>query len=99
MGAGCGALPGGCFIVSYSNRMFYNKAIAAWRDGTGYSRAQLVKEYFGAVEGYTQPEVITSMEVKPDESIVGKIKSFFKRAQGDPFYAVVAYRNFKPVHE
>ena len=23
----------------------------------------------------------------------------FERAQGDPFYAVVSYRNYKPVHE
>lgn len=38
--------PGGVVIFSFSNRMFYNKAIAAWRDGTGYSRTQLVKQYF-----------------------------------------------------
>ncbi|KAG6394626.1 hypothetical protein SASPL_145215 [Salvia splendens] len=27
--------PGGVFIVSFSNRLFYEKAMAAWRDGTG----------------------------------------------------------------
>jgi predicted methyltransferase len=35
--------PGGVFIVSFSNRMFYEKAVSGWRDGTGYSRSQLVK--------------------------------------------------------
>ncbi|KAF9590636.1 hypothetical protein IFM89_035954 [Coptis chinensis] len=28
--------PGGVFIVSFSNRLFYEKAISAWREGTGY---------------------------------------------------------------
>jgi SAM-dependent methyltransferase len=91
--------PGGCFIVSFSNRMFYEKALAAWRDGTGYSRAQLVKEYFGAVEGFTKPEVITQVGGAPDVSLVGKLQNFLKRTQGDPFYAVVAHRNFKPINE
>lgn len=114
--------PGGLFIVSFSNRMFYEKALAAWRDGTGkfcsflslnvcpdkrrltlsknltgYSRSQLVKQYFGAVEGFTKPEVITEVGGAPDVSLMGKLQNFFKRTQGDPFYAVVAHRNFKPV--
>ena len=36
--------PGGCAIFTFSNRMFYNKAIAAWRDAGGYARCQLVKQ-------------------------------------------------------
>jgi SAM-dependent methyltransferase len=50
--------PGGVCIVTFSNRLFYDKAIAAWREGTGYSRCQLVRSYFQAVEGFTEPEVI-----------------------------------------
>jgi len=46
--------PGGVFIVSFSNRMFYEKAISAWRDGSGFSRAGLVKEYFQCVQGFTK---------------------------------------------
>ncbi|HEY9889358.1 MAG TPA: class I SAM-dependent methyltransferase, partial [Candidatus Obscuribacterales bacterium] len=38
--------PGGIAIVSFSNRMFYQKAIAAWRDGTEAQRIELVKRYF-----------------------------------------------------
>ncbi|KAK1319220.1 hypothetical protein QJS10_CPB04g01613 [Acorus calamus] len=53
--------PGGVFIVSFSNRMFYEKAVAAWRDGTTYSRVQLVVQYFQCVEGFTQPEVIREL--------------------------------------
>ena len=57
------------------------------------------KEYFGAVEGFTKPEVITDVTGAPDVSLLGKLQNFLKRTQGDPFYAVVAHRNFKPVRE
>ncbi|PPD92705.1 hypothetical protein GOBAR_DD10357 [Gossypium barbadense] len=53
--------PGGVFIVSFSNRLFYEKAINAWRDGTAYSRVQLVLQYFQCIEGFTQPEVIREL--------------------------------------
>ncbi|MED6213848.1 hypothetical protein PIB30_097367 [Stylosanthes scabra] len=53
--------PGGVFIVSFSNRMFYEKAISVWRDGSGYSRVQLVVQYFQCVEGFTEPEVIRKL--------------------------------------
>ncbi len=44
--------------MSSSNRMFYEKAVSAWRDGSDYSRTQLVVQYFQCVVGFTQPEVI-----------------------------------------
>jgi len=91
--------PGGVFIVSFSNRMFYEKAIAAWRDGSGFSRAQLVKQYFQCVSGFTQAEVITEVGVTPDDSLMGKLKKFMKRSSSDPFYAVIGYRNYKRVDE
>jgi SAM-dependent methyltransferase len=89
--------PGGIAIFTFSNRMFSTKAIATWRDGTGYSRAQLVKSYFGCVAGFTQPEVLTEVSTRPDDSVLGKLKRLFARSSSDPFYAVIAYRNFKPV--
>lgn len=98
--------PGGVFIVSFSNRLFYEKAISAWRDGTGYSRVQLVVQYFQCVEGFTQPEIIrkvpaTTIDGGQDEK--GPL-SWILRLLGllsgsDPFYAVIAYKNFKPVHD
>jgi ubiquinone/menaquinone biosynthesis C-methylase UbiE len=33
--------PGGVAIMTFSNRMFYEKAVAAWRDtDSGYARVQ-----------------------------------------------------------
>lgn len=93
--------PGGVFIVSFSNRLFYEKAIAAWRDGTGYSRVQLVVQYFQCVEGFTQPQVIRKLpNAKQGNSIFSQIAGVFGLLSGsDPFYAVIAYKNFKPIYE
>ncbi|XP_065878102.1 uncharacterized protein [Euphorbia lathyris] len=95
--------PGGVFIVSFSNRMFYDKAISAWRDGTAYSRVQLVVQYFQSVEGFTQPEIVR----KPPAARPRQNKSPFDWFMGligllsgsDPFYAVLAYKNFKTVYD
>lgn len=93
--------PGGVFVVSFSNRLFYEKAIAAWRDGTGYSRVQLVVQYFQCVEGFTEPQVVRKLpNTNNDGSILSRIAGIFGLISGsDPFYAVVAYRNFKPTYE
>ena len=53
--------PGGVVIMSFSNRMFYEKAVAAWRQNTDYGRQQLVKSYFQAVSGFSEPEVVTAV--------------------------------------
>lgn len=96
--------PGGVFIVSFSNRLFYEKAVAAWRDGTGYSRVQLVVQYFQSVEGFTQPEIIrkvpTDGGVEEDKSPLSWIIRLLGLVSGsDPFYAVVSHKNFKPVYD
>jgi SAM-dependent methyltransferase len=89
--------PGGVFIISFSNRMFYEKAISAWRDGTAYSRVQLVVQYFLSVDGFTQPEVVKK-PVKSENSPLDGIMRLFGLSQSDPFYAVISYRNFKPLN-
>ncbi|KAL1536522.1 hypothetical protein AAHA92_29160 [Salvia divinorum] len=93
--------PGGVFIVSFSNRLFYEKVIAAWRDGKGYSRVQLVVQYFQCVEGFTQPQVIRKLpNAKQGNSIFSRIGGIVGLLSGsDPFYAVVAYKNFKPTYQ
>ncbi|XP_024977953.1 uncharacterized protein LOC112515392 [Cynara cardunculus var. scolymus] len=94
--------PGGVFIVSFSNRLFYEKAIGAWREGTGFGRVQLVVQYFQCVEGFTEPEVVRKLAdgAKPDGSAFGWIKGLLGLVSGsDPFYAVIAYKNFKPIYE
>ncbi len=40
------------------------QAIQAWRDSTGFGRAQLVKSYFSAVAGFTEPEAVTQVDVQ-----------------------------------
>ena len=78
--------PGGIAIISFSNRMFFQKAIAAWRDGTEQSRVELVKGYFQAVPGFSPPEVIAR------QSAVPNFMQMFGVGGGDPFYAVIAQR-------
>lgn len=93
--------PGGVCVVSFSNRMFYEKAIASWREGTSVSRIQLVVQYFQCVDGFTKPEVIRSIPqahpASSNSSPISWLLNLFKSTQKDPFYAVVAYRNFKPI--
>ncbi|KAK4846271.1 hypothetical protein QYF36_015222 [Acer negundo] len=96
--------PGGVFIVSFSNRMFYEKAISAWRDGTAYSRVQLVVQYFQSVEGFTQPEIVRKLPgagaVEEQKSPLTWIMRLLGLLSGsDPFYAIIAYKNFKPLYE
>lgn len=96
--------PGGVFIVSFRNRMFYEKAIGAWREGTAYSRVQLVMQYFQCIEGFTKPEIVRKLPAtdgaQEDRSPFGWIMRLLGLFSGsDPFYAVIAYKNFKPIHE
>jgi SAM-dependent methyltransferase len=78
--------PGGIAIVSFSNRMFHQKAIQAWRDNSELGRVELVKRYFQSVPGFTQPEVIIR------QSPVPTMFQMFGIGGGDPFYAVIAHR-------
>ncbi|MCT7962358.1 class I SAM-dependent methyltransferase [Laspinema sp. D1] len=78
--------PGGIAIISFSNRMFYQKAIQAWREGNEGSRVALVKSYFKAVEGFSNPEAITRKSDLPS------ILQFMGMGGGDPFYAIMAER-------
>lgn len=78
--------PGGIAIVSFSNRMFYQKAIAAWRDATERQRIELVKQYFQSVPGFSPAEVIARPSAAP------VFLQALGIAGGDPFYAVIAER-------
>ena len=78
--------PGGIAIISFSNRMFYQKAIAAWRDGSEQSRVELVQRYFQSVPGFSSPEVVVRQSTAPG------FLQMFGLGSGDPFYAVIAQR-------
>jgi len=85
--------PGGLAIVSFSNRMFYQKAIAAWRDGSEGDRVALVQRYFGSTRGFDQPEVVAKT------SPVSALVQLLGLGMGDPFYAVLARRLAEPKDE
>jgi SAM-dependent methyltransferase len=78
--------PGGMAIFSFSNRMFYQKAIAVWRDGSENSRVELVKGYFQGVSGFSKPEIIANISPVP------AFLQMFGFSAGDPFYAAIAYK-------
>ncbi len=78
--------PGGVAIFSFSNRMFYQKAIQAWREGSEASRVELVKSYFQSVPGFSTPEVIARKSDTPS------FLQWLGASGGDPFYAVISYR-------
>jgi SAM-dependent methyltransferase len=79
--------PQGIAIFSFSNRMFYQKAIAVWRDATDAQRIYLVKSYFQSVTGFSKPETVV---------IKSEFPSFLQMlgfGSADPFYAVYAYKS------
>lgn len=78
--------PGGIAIFSFSNRMFYQKAIQAWRDASEQDRVELVKGYFTGIPGFGKPEVIS----RPGQASV--LMQMFGIGGTDPFYAVIAER-------
>ena len=78
--------PNGVVIISFSNRMFYQKAIAAWRDGTDTDRVNLVRKYFQSVDGFDEPEVIVHQSSLP------ALLQMMGVGGSDPFYAVIAQK-------
>lgn len=78
--------PGGIAIISFSNRMFFQKAIQAWRENSEADRVELVKRYFASVPGFTPPELLVR------QSQIPAMFQMLGLAGGDPFYAVMAER-------
>ncbi|ABA21599.1 conserved hypothetical protein [Trichormus variabilis ATCC 29413] len=78
--------PGGVAIISFSNRMFYQKAIQAWRDASEPGRLELVKRYFASVPGFSTPEIIARKSTAPN------FLQWLGAPGGDPFYAAIAHR-------
>ncbi len=75
--------PGGQVIVSFSNRMFAQKAIRAWREATGKGRLQLVERYIEATAAFESAQTVSEHPfVPPTQRFLG--------GTPDPFYAVCA---------
>jgi hypothetical protein len=64
--------------------MFYQKAIATWREGTDLSHLQLVKSYFQSIPGFSSPEIISKSNPLPG------FLQLLGIASPDPFYAVIS---------
>lgn len=85
------------------------QAVSSWRESSGYGRVQLVKQYFQCVSGFTLAETITELPSAENQrsswgsnlsgplKFLGNFGKLMQRSGSDPFYAVVAYRNFKPL--
>ncbi|KAI8113519.1 hypothetical protein M9435_003520 [Picochlorum sp. BPE23] len=93
--------PGGVCIISFTNRMFWEKAIQYWRQTNDYGRVQLVKQYFTSIDGFlppTQVQPATRTQNKlPLQMQIERIFEPLSRGLGtsrDPFYAVIAYKSY-----
>ncbi|MEL6777281.1 MAG: class I SAM-dependent methyltransferase [Cyanobacteria bacterium J06597_16] len=82
--------PGGIAIFSFSNRMFYQKAIAAWRDSSEAYRVDLVRNYFDAIPGFGNITTIANQSEAP--AVLKMLGQLTGRGSSDPFYAVTAER-------
>lgn len=79
--------PNGMAIFSFSNRMFYQKAIAVWRDATDRQRIHLVKSYFQSVKEFNTPQIVATQPELP------AILQMFGIGGKDPFYGIFARKN------
>ncbi|MEM6451356.1 MAG: methyltransferase domain-containing protein [Cyanobacteria bacterium P01_D01_bin.105] len=80
--------PGGIAIFSFSNRMFYQKAIAAWRDSSESARVNLVKGYFETVPGFGNIQTVEKTTETP--AFLQMMAQITGVGGSDPFYAVTA---------
>jgi len=78
--------PGGQLIVAFSNRMFFTKAPQIWADGSDRDHLAYVAEVLIA-QGWPKPTLIA--ETTRAEGLPGLIGG-----KGDPFFAVIARRDF-----
>jgi hypothetical protein len=72
--------------------MFYEKAIFAWREASESERVALVQKYFNAVRNQNDIPAFSKPEVISKVNNLNSILQMFGLGGGDPFYAVIAYR-------
>jgi SAM-dependent methyltransferase len=70
--------PGGGFIVTFSNRMFFDKAVRIWRNSSDRGRLELVATYMEQAGNF---EDIRSGFVNPEDS-----------PPGDPLFLVAGHK-------
>ncbi len=89
--------PGGVVIITFSNRMFPQKAVQIWRENSESARVELVKHYLQGVSGAENAEFERSgfehIEAIANITPVNSLLQMLGLAS-DPFYAVLAHRSF-----
>mmetsp|Transcript_141406 Transcript_141406/g.368249 ORF Transcript_141406/g.368249 Transcript_141406/m.368249 type:complete len:325 (+) Transcript_141406:31-1005(+) len=86
--------PNGIVIVSFSNRMFFTKAVEAWRNQRSMrGLADLVLGYLKEA-GFTDVQAANGVRLpsKEEASDSGGFASFLPSFSGDPFVAAVGIR-------
>lgn len=76
--------PNGVAIFSFSNRMFYQKAISVWRDSSDRQRLHLVRSYFQSIPDFAEAQIVATQPELP------AILQMFGIGGKDPFYGVFA---------
>ena len=78
--------PGGLFLVTFSNRMFQQKAVKVWRDSSEEERVILVEEFFRTTDFFEKPAIFVSKEKpRPKDDKYAQLQ-----IPSDPIYAVYA---------
>jgi len=78
--------PGGLFLVSFSNRMFPQKAVKVWRDAGEDERILLVEDFFRASGRFENPTLFVSKgKPRPKDDKYAR-----KGLPSDPVYALYA---------
>jgi SAM-dependent methyltransferase len=78
--------PGGLFLVTFSNRMFPEKAVKIWRESSEPERVMLVEDFFRASGLFDKPGTFVSKgKPRPKDD-----KYAHRGIPSDPVYAVYA---------
>ena len=81
-------VPGGLYLVVFSNRMFPQKAVRVWRESSEEERVMIVEDYFRRSGGFDEPTVFISKGRKRPEDDQYAAPG----RPSDPIYAVYAER-------
>ena len=83
--------PGGLFLVTFSNRMFPEKAVKIWRESSEEERILLVENFFQAAGSFHPSQIFLSKgRPRPQDD-----KYAYLGTPSDPVYAIYAEKHGK----
>merc|ERR1712023_536359 len=90
--------PGGCIAITFSNRLFFTKAISSWSGQSDLEHIYQVGQYLYYADYLKSNEVESKNRIKKQDYILEQppkaINISPKSSGGDPLYAVLAYKTF-----